>query len=80
MVTISRLGLDTKLKETTSASGSLGIFGLPISLGGSGSHKSEKINHTAHRDAAAKTLKVVPSEDVGTAPLIGLLGEKVKFA
>ena len=64
------------MKETTSAGGSVSVFGIPISLGGSGSHTSEQDSHTATWDNASKTFKVIPAVDVGFATVIGVVGEK----
>jgi len=72
--------IDTKMKETTSASGGIKVLGIPIGLGASGSSSQEHNTHTATWDNASKTLKVLPSSDTGFATVIGLFGEKFALA
>ncbi|KAM0428832.1 hypothetical protein ACHAPT_006632 [Fusarium lateritium] len=67
--------LDQKLKETTSAGGSISVFGIPISLGGSGSHTDENQTHEASWDSASKTFTVTPIIDNNCATVVGVVGE-----
>jgi hypothetical protein len=67
--------LDTKLKETTSAGGSISIFGIPIGLGGSGSSTTEHNTHSTSWDKATKTFKVVPNFDNNTATVVAVVAE-----
>lgn len=67
--------LDAKLKETTSAGGSISVFGIPINLGGSGSSTTEKNSHSTTWDKASKTFKVVPNFDNNTATIVGVVAE-----
>src|ERR1700742_3009635 len=66
--------IDTKMKETTAAKGSLSVFGLPISLSASGSKTTENNTHTATWDNASKTFSVKPNSDTGVATVIGVVG------
>lgn len=68
--------LDSKLKSTTSAGGGISIFGIPISLGGSGSRSTEENSHVGTWDNASKTLTVEPTSDTGFATIVGVIGEK----
>ncbi|KAK7697310.1 hypothetical protein SLS64_013658 [Diaporthe eres] len=68
--------LDTKLKETTSAGGSISVFGIPIGLGGSGSSSKEKQTHSTSWDKASRTFKVIPKYDNNCATVVGLVGER----
>ncbi|KAM7194155.1 hypothetical protein V8F20_008075 [Naviculisporaceae sp. PSN 640] len=70
--------IDTKLKETTQASGFVSIFGIPIHLGPSGSSTKESNSHTATFDSATNTFSVVPRFETGYATVIGIIGEKFK--
>ncbi|KAI8194769.1 hypothetical protein KHU50_011450 [Colletotrichum sp. SAR 10_65] len=67
--------LDTKLKETTSAGGSVSVFGIPIGLGGSGSSSKENETHMAKWDKANRTFKVVPNFDNNCATVVGVVAE-----
>ncbi|RSL44901.1 hypothetical protein CEP53_011018 [Fusarium sp. AF-6] len=67
--------LDTKLKETTAAGGSISIFGIPIGLGGSGSSSKEKETHRTTWDKASRTFKVLPNYDSNCATVVGVVGE-----
>ncbi|TPX18943.1 uncharacterized protein E0L32_011336 [Thyridium curvatum] len=71
--------IDTKYKETSSAGGSISIFGIPIGIGGGGSHSEEHDSHKATWDSASKTFKVTPAADVGFATVVGLVGEKLNI-
>lgn len=68
--------LDTKLKETTSAGGSISVFGIPIGLGGSGSSTKEKETHRTSWDKASRTFKVIPNFDNNCATVVGVVGER----
>ncbi|KAK7967972.1 uncharacterized protein PG986_002249 [Apiospora aurea] len=68
--------LDEYFKKDTDASGSLSIFGLAISMGGSAGDNEQRGTHSAHWDSAANTLKVVPKKDTGVATVVGIVGEK----
>ncbi|KAK7921660.1 hypothetical protein PG985_009682 [Apiospora marii] len=72
----SAVRMDEFFTKSTSVGGSMSIFGVPISVGGSGSMMEEKSTHKAHWDAASNTLKVVPKDDSGTATVVGIVGEK----
>ncbi|KAF2761537.1 hypothetical protein EJ05DRAFT_482408 [Pseudovirgaria hyperparasitica] len=72
--------LDTKFKQTTSAGGSVRVFGIPIGLGGSGSSTEEHNTHVASWDNAKKTFRVLPAPDNGFATIIGVIGEKFTLA
>ncbi|KXH43604.1 hypothetical protein CNYM01_02743 [Colletotrichum nymphaeae SA-01] len=67
--------LDTKLKQTTSAGGSISVFGIPIGLGGSGSSTKENQTHKTSWDKASRTFKVVPNFDNNCATVVGVVAE-----
>ena len=68
--------IDSRFRQTTSASGSLSIFGIPINLSGDGSTTDERNSHTATWDNASKTFKVIPAPETGFATVVGVIGEK----
>ncbi|KAL9093884.1 MAG: hypothetical protein Q9165_003807 [Trypethelium subeluteriae] len=72
--------IDTKMKETTSANGGIKVLGIPIGLSAAGSHSEEENTHTATWDNANKTLKILPTSDIGYATIVGVVGEKFKLA
>ncbi|KAK7422459.1 hypothetical protein QQZ08_009511 [Neonectria magnoliae] len=72
--------LDQKLKETTSAGGSSSVFGIPISLGGSGSCTEENQAHKASWDSASNTFTITPIINNNCATVVGLAGECFNLA
>jgi hypothetical protein len=68
--------LDTHFKQTTKASGGFRIFGITI-WGGSASKTDERNTHSATYNADTRTLKIIPDNDVGTATLVGVIGERI---
>ncbi|TGO49638.1 hypothetical protein BELL_1882g00010 [Botrytis elliptica] len=72
--------VDSLYKQATQAGGDLRVFGIPISLGGSGSNTTETSSHRSSWDAASKTLTIKPALEVGYATVVGVVGEKVQTA
>ncbi|KAK4443000.1 hypothetical protein QBC34DRAFT_337557, partial [Podospora aff. communis PSN243] len=72
--------VDSLYQQTTQAGGGLRIFGIPISLEGSGSRTTETSSHRSSWDAATKTLTVKPTLEVGYATVVGVVGEKIQTA
>ncbi|POS78922.1 hypothetical protein DHEL01_v202692 [Diaporthe helianthi] len=71
--------LNKKMKETTSAGGSIIVFGIPISLGGGASRKKDQESHLVKWDKESSTLRVTPKMDNYCATVVGVVGEKVSI-
>ncbi|KAL2880410.1 hypothetical protein SGCOL_004127 [Colletotrichum sp. CLE4] len=67
--------LETKLKQTTSAGGSISVSGIPIGLGGSGSSTTENQSHKTSWDMASRIFKVVPNLNNNDATVVGVVAE-----
>jgi hypothetical protein len=72
--------VDSLYKQTTQAGGGLRVFGIPISLGGSGGKTTETSSHLSTWDSATKKLTVKPALEVGYATVVGVVGEKIQTA
>ncbi|KAL2673947.1 hypothetical protein Neosp_012393 [[Neocosmospora] mangrovei] len=67
--------LDSKLREASSAGGSISVFGLLIELGGSGGSTTRKgQTHRFTWDRASRTFKVIPNYDNNYATVVGAVG------
>ncbi|KAJ3456627.1 hypothetical protein MRS44_016650 [Fusarium solani] len=67
--------LDAKLRETSSAGGSISVFGILIELGGSGSPTRRGQTHGFTWDRASRTFKVIPNYHNSCATVVGVVGE-----
>jgi hypothetical protein len=76
---------DSYYKDTVRGGGSVSIFGIPCSIGGSTSHSTENTTHstenTTHNlnwNSTNQEFTVDPTDNAGFATIVGLIGEKVQ--
>ena len=69
---------DSYYKDTVRGGGSVSIFGIPCSIGGSTSHSTENTTHNLNWNSTNQEFTVDPTDNAGFATIVGLIGEKVK--
>ncbi|RSL66499.1 hypothetical protein CEP54_003658 [Fusarium duplospermum] len=67
--------LDSNLRATASAGGSISVFGIRILLGRSGSSTREEQTHTISRDQDGVTWKIIPNYGSNCGTVVGVIGE-----
>jgi len=69
---------DSYYKDTVRGGGSVSIFGIPCSIGGSASHSTENTTHNLNWNSTNQEFTVDPTDNAGFATIVGLIGEKVQ--